>query len=378
MRSVSPMMFYRTLSVLSLLLLLAGCASLSPQEQAARDRVLIQYREAATAMRQAQFPQAKAILDDALLSLGGISAGDKTAKEARSYFREESRKSFRGEPYERVMAYYYRGILYWMDGEPDNARACFRSAAIQDADPEQHTYESDYVLLDYLDGLASTKLRGDGTDAFNRAQKVARLARPPAYDPSANVLVFIEMGHGPEKYAAGEYREQLHFSPGSSVSTAAAITVDGGAITGFAPAYDDLSFQATTRGGRQMDYILANKAVFKRTTDVVGDVGIIGGAATMLGGAANGNSTATEVGAGLLALGLVSKIVSSATTPEADTRTWDNLPNLLGFAALRAAPGHHTMTVEFRNAGGQPTLRRELAFDAVNGRDTVIFVSDRN
>lgn len=372
------MMFYRTLSVLSLLLLLAGCASLSPQEQAARDRVLIQYREAATAMRQAQFPQAKAILDDALLSLGGISAGDKTAKEARSYFREESRKSFRGEPYERVMAYYYRGILYWMDGEPDNARACFRSAAIQDADPEQHTYESDYVLLDYLDGLASTKLRGDGTDAFNRAQKVARLARPPAYDPSANVLVFIEMGHGPEKYAAGEYREQLHFSPGSSVSTAAAITVDGGAITGFAPAYDDLSFQATTRGGRQMDYILENKAVFKRTTDVVGDVGIIGGAATMLGGAANGNSTATEVGAGLLALGLVSKIVSSATTPEADTRTWDNLPNLLGFAALRAAPGHHTMTVEFRNAGGQPTLRRELAFDAVNGRDTVIFVSDRN
>ena len=127
-----------------------------------------------------------------------------------------------------------------------------------------------------------------------------------------------------------------------------------------------------------MDYILANKAVFKRTTDVVGDVGIIGGAATMLGGAANGTSTATEVGAGLVALGLISKIVSSATTPEADIRTWDNLPNLLGFAALRAAPGHHTMTVEFRNPGGQPTLRRELAFDAINGRDTVIFVSDRN
>ena len=76
--------------------------------------------------------------------------------------------------------------------------------------------------------------------------------------------------------------------------------------------------------------------------------------------------------------GLISKIVSSATTPEADTRMWDNLPNLLGFAALRAPPGHHSMVVEFRNAGGQATLRRELAFDAVDGRDTVIFVSDRN
>lgn len=351
-----------------------GCASLSPQEQAARDRVLNLYKSAASAMRQAQFPQAKAALDDALLTLGGISAGDKTASEARSYFREESRKNFRGEPYERVMAYYYRGILYWMDGEPDNARACFRSAAIQDADPEQHTYESDYVLLDYLDGLASVRLHGDGSDAFKRAQNVARLAKPPAYDPEANVLVFVEMGRGPEKYAAGEYREQLHFSPGNSVAVAANLTVDGGQLTAVAPAYDDLSYQAVTRGGRQMDYILANKAVFKSTTDVLGNAALISGGALAL----TGGERSTEIGAGLMVAGLISKIVSSATTPEADTRTWDNLPNLLGFAALRAAPGRHSMVIEFRNAGGQTTLRREVAFDAVTGRDTVIFVSDRN
>jgi hypothetical protein len=30
---------------------------------------------------------------------------------------------FIGEPYERAMAYYYRGLLYWRDGEIDNARA---------------------------------------------------------------------------------------------------------------------------------------------------------------------------------------------------------------------------------------------------------------
>jgi tetratricopeptide (TPR) repeat protein len=369
-----PMKFRWMLACVVAVFSLVGCASLSPEEQAARDRVLNQYRQAATAMRQARFVDAKAVLDDALLSLGGISAGDKTAKEARSYFREESRKNFRGEPYERVMVYYYRGILYWMDGEPDNARACFRSAAIQDADPEQHTYESDYVLLDYLDGFASTKLRGDGSDAFKRAQKVARLAQPAAYDVSANVLVFVEMGRGPEKYAAGEYREQLHFSPGSSVATYASVVVDGGMVTATAPAYDDLSYQAVTRGGRQMDYILANKAVFKGTTDVLGDAALISGGALVL----SGGDRATEVGAGLMVAGLISKIVSSATTPEADTRMWDNLPNLLGFTALRAPPGHHSMVVEFRNAGGQPTLRRELAFDAVDGRDTVIFVSDRN
>jgi hypothetical protein len=360
---------------LLILLLSPGCSSLSPAEQAKRDRLLFEYRDAASAMRQANFVRAKSLLDDAVLSLGGITAGDRTGREARSYFREESRKSFRGEPYERVMVYYYRGILYWMDGEPDNARACFRSAALQDADPEQHQYESDYVLLDYLDGFASTKLSGDGADAYQRALKSARMSRPPPYDPKANVLVFIEMGRGPDKYAAGEHSEELHFHPGSSVATGARIVVDGGSATALAPAYDDLSYQATTQGGRQMDHILANKAVFKETTDTIGNVGIIAGAGTLLLGQGD---TAREVGAGLLVAGLVSKLVSAATTPAADTRAWDNLPNLLGFAALRAAPGHHTMVVEFQNPAGHATARRELAFDAVNGRDTVIFVSDQN
>ena len=56
------------------------------------------------------------------------------------------------------MAYYYRAILYWMDGEPDNARACFRTGQLLDSDAENKTYVGDYALLDYLDGLASVKL----------------------------------------------------------------------------------------------------------------------------------------------------------------------------------------------------------------------------
>jgi len=351
-----------------------GCASLSPEEQAKRNRTLVEYQTAAAAMRRADFAQAKAQLDDAVTTLGGISAGDATAREARSYFREESRKNFRGEPYERVMAYYYRGILYWMDGQPDNARACFKSAALQDADPEQHVYESDYVLLDYLDGFASLKLGGDGSDAIRRATANARGVKPPAPDPAANVLFFVEMGRGPGKYAGGEHGERLCFSAGSSAATGASIRIDGGPAT-LAPAYDDLTFQATTRGGRVMDHILAGKAVFKDTTDTIGTAAIIGGAGTML---LSRNRTGEEVGAGLLVAGLISKAISAATTPEADTRAWDNLPNLLGFAALRAAPGRHEAVVEFQNPAGQATLRRTVGFDVVTGRDTVIFLSDQH
>src|SRR2546428_8336420 len=110
------------------------------------------------------------MLDDSLARLQGIYGKDKEAQKSRGYFNEEAKKTFIGEPYERVMAYYYRGILYWMAGEPDNARACFRSAQLEDSDTQDKKYSSDYVLLDYLDGLASVKLAGDGSDCLKRAQ----------------------------------------------------------------------------------------------------------------------------------------------------------------------------------------------------------------
>src|SRR5436189_425728 len=144
-----------------------------------RDRVLWEYRTAVVAMRRGQFAEAKPLLDDALVTLGGIYGPDKEAKRARGYFSPEAKKTFIGEPYERVMAYYYRGILYWFDGELDNARACFRSAQIMDGDAENKSYASDYVLLDYLDGLATARLKGDGMEALERAKGLAKMARPP-------------------------------------------------------------------------------------------------------------------------------------------------------------------------------------------------------
>jgi hypothetical protein len=367
--------FIQLAGILTALWLLAGCATTGdPAQAAARDRVLNQYREALASMRAGKFADAKPPLDDALLTLGGISAGDRSARQARSLFREESRKTFRGEPYERVMAYHYRGILYWIDGEPDNARACFRSAQLQDADAEKNEFQADYALLDYLDGLVTTKLGGDGSDALKRSLGFARLGAPPAYDPAANVLVFAEFGQGPRKYATGNYGEQLRFNAGTSRSTAAVIKVAGQTIR--APAYDDLTYQATTRGGRVMDHVLANKAVFKGTTDSIGDAALISGA--ILAGQRGQNSAADEAGLGLLAAALVLKAFSAATTPAADTRMWDSLPNLIGFAAFQLPPGHHDATLEFLDTAGSVASTRTFSFDVVPGRDTVLFVSDHN
>ena len=323
-----------------------------------KDRVLVEYRLAATDLRAGNFAGAKTKLDDALLRIGGVISGpDDAARRARGLFTAEREKIFIGEPYERVMAFYYRGLLYWRDGQPDNARACFRSGEFIDADAESATYKSDYVLLDYLDGFATAKLAGDGSDAFARAQKLSKTKLPP-YDPSANVLCFVEFGQGPRKIAAGQYGEQLKFRVAPSRVRSASLTV-GDQNLHFLP-WDNLNYQAITRGGRVMDYILGNKAVFKKNADAVGDLALVGSSIAADNIYKEKQRVVTDergrqhvvsdvekdqgnenLALGLGLLGLASKIASAATQTQADTRTWDNLPQYLSFAALHLPPGEH-------------------------------------
>lgn len=386
--------------------LLAGCVSTPPrnasraaaradaQPTAAdrrvpvpeRDRVLYDYRVAATALRRGDWDFARERLDDAIARIGGIITNDADAARARSLFSAESTKAFIGEPYERVMAYYYRGILYWRDGQPDNARACFRSGQVIDSDPEhQQGYDADYILLDYLDGLASAKLQGDGSDALARAQARAgeKFSLPP-YNPDANVLVFAEYGYGPRKFAAGQYGEQLRFHADESPTRSARLVLENGRKIVPLPGYDDLGYQATTRGGRVMDHILGNKAYFKTGASVAGDVAFAGAAVAHeqarrreRKGKDGDDANMTAVGLGIL--GVIGKIASAATEPQADTRQWDNLPQRISFAALKLPAGEHAGRLEFLDRDGNVLAQRtqpvRISVPA-DGRDTVVFLSE--
>src|SRR5690606_13072349 len=115
------------------------------------------------------------------------------------------------------------------------------------------------------------------------------------------------------------------------------------------PPYDDLNYQATTRGGRVMDYGLGNKAVFKQGASNVGDAAILGAIAPHDPGRGEDKDAAALA---LVAIGILSKIASAATQTSADTRTWDNLPQYLGFAHLTLPPGEHPAELEFLNASG--------------------------
>lgn len=336
-----------------------------------KDKVLWEYRTALYAMRGSDFPLATKLFDDAILNLGAMMQPDAGARKARGYFTEEAKKTFYGEPYERVMAWYYRGILYWMAGQLDNARACFRSAQFQDADAENNEYKADYVILDYLEGLITDKLGGDGSDAFQRAQKLSKIARLPAYNADANVILFIDFGAGPQKYASGEYGEELRFREGSSPVKSARLSFDKQTLA-ISPT-DDLYYQATTRGGRLMDHVLGNKAVFKKTTDTVGNAALITGSVLAT------RRDTQDAGLAVLGAGILAKIFASATRPEADTRTWQNLPQYLSFAVLALPPGDHQLTVNFLDAAGQVITNRTKMMEiaVIAGRDNVFYVSDQ-
>jgi len=339
----------------------------------ARDKVLWEYRTALAAMRRGQFDLAKGYLDDAIARITSVYGADAAAKKSRSTFAAEAKKTFIGEPYERVMAWYLRGILYWRDGEPDNARACFRFFFNDAATTENKSWASDYVLLDYLDGYISTRMGGDGSEAIHRATAAAKQWKPPEFSTNANVLVFIDYGFGPVKFATGAYAEQLRFRAQVSHERNAIAHIESS--QGKAVPYDDLVFQATTRGGRVMDHVLANKAVFKSATDTFGNVALVTGAALT-------THRETQVaGLATMGAGLIGKIFSSAANPAADTRSWDNLPQSLSFVAFEVPPGSHTLAVDFLDEAGRVLAgqSRMVQFEVLPDRhDKVIYVSDKS
>ena len=322
------------------------------------------------ALKLGRHSEARALLTTAMPSAGQILQANAHTRLAQSTFSPENVKGFHGESHERAMGWFYHGMFYWMDGEPDNARACFRTAQLMDALAAQPEHRADWVLLDYLDGYITTKLSRDGSDARTRAQANAGDTALPPYNTKANVMIFLQFGFGPMKKTGGDVGEKIVYNGGHSQARSASITVGGRPV--IAPIFDNLTFQASTRGDRAMDAILAKKATIKKAGDLVGDIGVTGGAILA-------SQPETEgAGVALLSAGLVGKIIGGSAEPHADTRTWTNLPQHLSFATLQLPAGTHTVTIEFLDANGiaLPDRQKNVSVTVQTGRDTVLFVAD--
>ncbi|MGB0586126.1 MAG: hypothetical protein ACPGQC_05110 [Limisphaerales bacterium] len=336
-----------------------------------QDKNLWRLRVGLVALKQNQPNDAKALFEAAMPAAGQILQADASTRMAQSLFSPENVKGFHGEPYERAMGWFYRGLIYWMDGEPANARACFRTAQLMDALAEKHEHRADWVMLDYLDGFITAKLGKDGSAALRRAREHAGAIALPDYNPAANTLLVLQTGFGPVKKSGGDVGEALVYDGGHSDVAQIRITVAGQTVT--APIFDNLTVQASTRGSRAMDLVLARKATVKKVGDTIGDVGTVPGVVLV------DYEDTRDPGLALLGVGLVGKFIGNSVEPRADTRTWNNLPQHLSFAALNLPVGEHPATVDFIDATGAalPDRQKSVLFNVQAGRDTVLLVADR-
>lgn len=305
------------------------------------------------AMEQGQYAIAENAFDEAIERINTVYADEENAKRAKSLWSAEKVKDFKGEPYERAMAFYYRGLLYLRAGDYENARASFLEAQFQDTQSEKEEFAGDFAMMDLLAGFSSRCAQDTTRD--DELTKAA-LSRDPALGPIAGsdrrFLAIVETGSGPRKEAKGKHSEQMVVTDTGSSGGTMAVSA-GERELGPTVHAADVYYQASTRGGRPVQAILDGKAQFKDATDGIGDVAIsTSSIATQLGNSA-GTMAGSYVGLGMLAFGLASKIASAATTPDADVRYWETLPRDVYAVAAAKTPDE---TLAAKGSAGETTF----------------------
>jgi tetratricopeptide (TPR) repeat protein len=245
------------------------------------------------------------------------------------------------------MAYYYRGLLYMGDGDYDNAAASFKSAVLQDTFAEEEQYRADFALVIFLQGLAS-KMAGDREGAASAFEELKKLRPDFVIPASFNTLFIVETGNSPRKVADGPGHAELKYFRGRNFTEKkVALKIDNESDRKLYP-IEDIYFQASTRGGRQIDKILKDKVVFRETNLAIGSAMSDVAQATMLYAPLAGRSAGTfqAVAGGLAIAGAVEQMIALNAKPHADTRFWDNLPDTVHVDFGQLAAGSHQIQVD--------------------------------
>lgn len=259
-----------------------------------------------------------------------IYADNPEAQKAKSLWTAEKIKDFKGEPYERAMAYFYRGLVYAAKADFQNARAMFKQAEYQDTVAESEKYAGDFGLMPYMAGWASY-CDGDNRMAKDYlAQAIKGDANYTSVAVDRPVLVLMESGRAPFKYGSGKAREilkwQAHDAPEQVAKKACTdYSASSCSVSTFVKGAD-IGFQATTRGGRPIDGVLGGKAAFKEGAEGVASFASTVGSIGLQTASMTGNSDAAGLGLFGMFAGLVAQGVASSTQAQADVREWEQLP----------------------------------------------------
>jgi hypothetical protein len=330
-----------------------------------RSQVLNDMEASVVAMEIGAPEYAHRLLDDAYQRIETVYADNPAAKAARSNFVPEANKDFKGEPYERSMVGYYLGLSSAMMNDLEDARVSFKWGELQDTMSASETYQSDMALLNYLVGWVD-----QCSGRQHTADEFYSLAREyntdlVAPDRGHNLLFLAETGLGPMKQSSGKYEEELgysarDFSAANRIKFEQADRVVEGVLA------EDLYFQASTLGGREIDKILAGKASFKEGAEdaasAAATVAVFSTAMAMnssLAGNADQANSFAQLGGFAALISLGSKIAAEQSKPEADARYWDNLPAQIYVATAKLDPKANSSSISF-HYGSQvtPTIVR--------------------
>lgn len=323
-------------------------------EQTDRNYVLNNLRLGATALAALDLDEAEAAYLRAweVINAGGVNQG---GRGAGAVLVSEDVKIWKGEPFERAVASFHLGVVYYLRGEYDNARGAFENAlfklrdyADDDADPAEQ--ESDFAAALVMLGRTFQRLGREDLAAANFARaaelqpELAPLA-DPARHAASNLLLVVDFGYGPRK-VGGENGRVAGFAPAPSRGgriPPPRVLIDGSEAPLAdvnRPTYDTL-FMAQQRRWQRIDTIRSIKSL-------AGTGLIAAGAGYGVYRAGQDEFRAQDalISGGLIAAGLLLKAGS-----QADLRTWEMAPRTTFLLPLRAAPGVREIAVEFPGAG---------------------------
>lgn len=343
-------------------------------EEGARNAVLNNLRIGTEAYALGHKDLAVEAFDKAIASIESVYANSENAAKARSLWYEEGMKDFKGEPYERAMAYFYRGMLFMEEGDYENARASFKSGIIQDAFAEEEQMRCDFALLILLEGWASMSDKNESlaAAAFNELKKL----RPDfGIRADDNFLLVVETGKSPRKLADGPGHSELKFRRGKNFVDKRVQMDLGGAISELYP-IEDIYWQAASRGGRPIDKVIKGKAVFRQTHEKTATTLTDISSTAMLAAPLFSNMEDIQgASAALGLLGVAQMAIAASARPHADIRYWDNLPDTIHVFAGSLEQGEHMLKLTYKDETGANTgVQFEQRIKIENDRPAVLFV----
>jgi tetratricopeptide (TPR) repeat protein len=284
-----------------------------------------------------------------VINTGGVNDAGRSAA---AIALAEKLKIWKGEPFERAMANFYLGVVYYIRQDYANARAAFENALFKlrdygegkDKADEYKEVESNFTIAYIMLGKCWLKLGNEekAADIFHRAAQLRpelRSLADQSLKEKSNVLLIVDFGLGPRKVI--EYDNSIvGFVP--TPRTAGRIARPAVKVDGEAVSLRDIN-------SPPIDLLELAQDRRWQSIDTIRLVKSFAGTGLMAAGAYEGTKRKPNYGtaAGLFAAGALLKASSTG-----DVRHWEMLPRCTFIIPLNLPPGKHNIAVSFPGQGG--------------------------